>query len=168
MEHFDDTQNMEHFDDTQNMEHFDDTNVNITGHYENDMGNRSSEFRLVDFQPRRKTVDIKNFRRLMWETKLPSLVDKRYSYNDYPNNDRTFPSVNEFSYLKELPLDLTNKYYAKLDLNKCSHLLEDNYYNPTADDPERHTDNVDTKTLEIYGFDYDRLKNTDIQASAFN
>lgn len=49
-----------------------------------------------------------------WETRLPSLVKHRYSFNDCPTNQK-LPGIKGAARLKELPLNLKNRWGSVLD-----------------------------------------------------
>lgn len=56
-----------------------------------------------------------------WETRLPSLVDERYSYDDMMLNKDDLQVLTDVARLGELPLDLQNRYSAIVD-NKYAQL----------------------------------------------
>ena len=60
--------------------------------------------------------DPKNRKRIeqhKWGTKLPVLVNHRYSYNDIPHRCH-HTNTNKLVYLKDLPLDLKNVWHARV------------------------------------------------------
>lgn len=57
---------------------------------------------------------IENFDDLIWERRFPYMVKARYSYNDGIINKSQFPDLVNYARLGDLPLDLTNIYYASI------------------------------------------------------
>jgi hypothetical protein len=83
-----------------------------------------------------------------WETRLPSLVDERYSYNDMMLNKDSLQVLTDVARLGELPLDLQNRYSAIVD-NKFAQLSL--AYYPDVQKP------VNKDTITSVNMDY--LKN---------
>lgn len=124
------------------------------------------EYRKVqNYMPNKPSC--KAVRANMWETRLPSLVKQRYSYNDYHNTNiksnyfTGYPAnFTDKAQLLDLPLDLKNRYKATINANDVDYLtLVDMMSN---DDPVSHKvlkghSDDQSGTLygrQISGFDY--------------
>lgn len=60
---------------------------------------------------------------LMFERRLPTMVDHRYSYNDQEGRS-VLPKEGGGAYLRDLPLDLRNRQYAVLDKDTARTSME--------------------------------------------
>lgn len=57
------------------------------------------------------------YRSLAWDTRFPNQINHRYAYEDEPGIKYDDSGLKEGARLKELPLDLTNRWYAEVDIN---------------------------------------------------
>lgn len=100
---------------------------------------RQPEYRKrQNYYPR--GYDRKDIKAHKWETRFPSLVDQRYKYNDERDDSLSELSpVTGRARLKELPLDLKNRWHAKIDKDIARTNLA---YWPT---PKHLLDDTDSK-----------------------
>jgi hypothetical protein len=164
------------------IERFEDENPNLVGYHEG----LPPEYMKIDYGNQEEIWRRKQLDSLKWETRFPYMVKQRYSYDDTPYKNKRFPSIyNQFAYLKELPLELKNRYYAELEKDIAMTSLEyypdvsnqkyrgQGYasysypiYNECADPTLLVNPAYDIMTFRepIYGYDYDHMY--DITATA--
>jgi len=86
--------------------------------YNNDLDGTDGIFKEYKTINRYYPYDIwrlNELREKMWETRLPSLINQRYNYSDKVySNKAIYNDILDVARLKELPLNLVNKYYTKI------------------------------------------------------
>jgi len=104
-------------------ESFDDFNPNLVGYEEG----LPIEQKTLDYSTiKRPSWNQKEFNANNWHLRLPDLVRQRYSYNDKCYGSCGNNKIHNYANLKELPLELRNRYYATVPIELSEMSLE--YY----------------------------------------